>query len=61
MIELLLKSGATTDARNKDGLARIETTTNEHGQLWTYHSWAQWMKGLDWDALKASTTPGDVL
>ena len=45
----------------EDGLARIETTTNEHGQLWTYHSWAQWMKGLDWPALKAETTPGDVL
>lgn len=43
------------------GLARIETTTNEHGQLWTYHAWAQWMKGLDWDALKAGTTPGEFL
>jgi len=45
----------------EDGLARIETTTNEHAQLWTYHAWAQWMQGLDWDALKAGTTPGDVL
>jgi phenylpropionate dioxygenase-like ring-hydroxylating dioxygenase large terminal subunit len=45
----------------ENGLARIETTTNEHGQLWTYHAWSQWMKGLDWDALKTSTTPGDVL
>ena len=35
--------------------------TRLYGQLWTYHAWAQWMKGLDWDALKASTTPGDVL
>ena len=43
------------------GLARIETTTNEHGQLWTYHSWAQWMKGLGWDELKAATTPPDVI
>ncbi len=43
------------------GLARIETTTNEHGQLWTYHAWSKWMQGLDWEALKTATTPGDVL
>lgn len=43
------------------GLARIEGATNEHGQLWTYHSWAQWMKGLDWDALRAATTPGEYI
>ena len=43
------------------GLARIEGLTNEHGQLWTYHSWAQWMKGLDWAALRAATTPPDVI
>ena len=43
------------------GLARLEGLTNEHGQLWTYHSWAQWMKGLDWDELHAATTPPDAL
>ncbi len=43
------------------GLARIETLTNEHAQLWTYHAWAQWMKGLDWAELRAATTPPDVL
>ena len=43
------------------GLARIETQTNEHGQLWTYHAWSQWMKGLAWDDLKTATEPGDVL
>jgi 3-phenylpropionate/trans-cinnamate dioxygenase alpha subunit len=41
------------------GLARIETTTNEHAQLWTYHAWAQWMKGLDWADLRLATTPPD--
>lgn len=41
------------------GLARIETTTNEHAQLWTYHAWAQWMRGLDWADLRAATVPGD--
>jgi 3-phenylpropionate/trans-cinnamate dioxygenase alpha subunit len=43
------------------GLARIEGLTNEHGQLWTYHSWLQWLKGLGWDQLRAATTPPDVL
>lgn len=43
------------------GLARIEGLTNEYGQLWTYHSWAQWMKGLEWNELKNATTPGDCI
>ena len=43
------------------GLSRIEGLTAEHGQLWTYHSWAQWMKGLGWDELKKVTTPGDFI
>lgn len=43
------------------GLAYIETTTNEHAQLWTYYSWAQWMKGLDWDELAAVTEPPDLI
>ncbi|HEY2388899.1 MAG TPA: Rieske 2Fe-2S domain-containing protein [Candidatus Binatia bacterium] len=43
------------------GLARIEGLTSEHGQRWTYHAWAQWMKGTSWDALRAATTPGDLL
>ena len=43
------------------GLARIEGLTSEYGQLWTYHSWAQWMKGLSWDALRATTEPPDVI
>ncbi len=43
------------------GLSRIEGLTNEYGQLWTYHSWAQWMKGLGWDELKKATTPGDCI
>lgn len=43
------------------GLARIEGTSSEHAQLWLYHSWAQWMKGLEWDALRKATTPPEVL
>ncbi len=43
------------------GLSRIEALTSEYGQLWTYHSWAQWMKGLSWDELKKATTPGECI
>jgi phenylpropionate dioxygenase-like ring-hydroxylating dioxygenase large terminal subunit len=43
------------------GLARVEGLTSEHGQLWTYHSWAQWMKGLSWDELRQATTPGEFI
>jgi nitrite reductase/ring-hydroxylating ferredoxin subunit len=45
----------------EDGLSRIEGPTSEYGQLWTYHSWAQWMKGLGWDELKDATTPGECI
>ncbi|MEY2430558.1 MAG: hypothetical protein QOC92_283, partial [Acidimicrobiaceae bacterium] len=38
-------------------LARIEGKTTEHGQMWTYHSWAQWMRGSDWDTLRDATNP----
>jgi 3-phenylpropionate/trans-cinnamate dioxygenase alpha subunit len=44
----------------QDGLARIEGTTTEHGQLWTYAAWSHWMAGESWDELKAHTTPPDV-
>lgn len=42
-------------------LCRIEGTSNEHAQLWTYQCWVQWMKGLDWETLKTATTPPDSL
>jgi len=45
----------------EEGLARIEGLTNEHGQLWTYHAWAQWMKGLSWPELAAATEPPEYL
>ena len=46
---------------HEGGLARVEGLTSEHGQLWTYRSWARWLDGLDWDELADATTPGDVL
>ena len=47
--------------QHEHGLARIEGSTNEHAQLWLYHAWAQWMKGLDWPELRAATTPGESI
>jgi len=47
--------------RDEQGRARIEGTTNEHVQLWTYAAWAEWMKGSDWDTLRANTTPGEFI
>jgi 3-phenylpropionate/trans-cinnamate dioxygenase alpha subunit len=44
----------------EQGLCRIEGTTGEHAQLWTYSAWAHWMAGESWDELKAHTTPPDV-
>ncbi|XVV15141.1 aromatic ring-hydroxylating oxygenase subunit alpha [Actinoplanes sp. CA-131856] len=39
----------------------IEAGINEHGQLWTYAAWAQWMSGCGWDDLRERTTPPAVL
>ncbi len=47
--------------RDEQGRCRMEGTTNEHAQLWTYAAWAEWMKGSDWDTLRANTTPGDYM
>lgn len=47
---------------HEHGLARIESYTNEHAQLWFYLAWAQWLAGgADWDSLRARTTPGERL
>jgi phenylpropionate dioxygenase-like ring-hydroxylating dioxygenase large terminal subunit len=45
----------------EDGLARIESSTNEHGQLWMYAAWAEYMRGATWEEIRAATTPGDYL
>ena len=45
----------------EQGLARIDGVTSEHGQLWTYHSWAHWLKAGSWDDLRAATEPPDVI
>jgi len=35
------------------GQSRIETVVNEHGQLWTYRSWQDWMQAESWQELIA--------
>nr|ART40089.1 K408 [uncultured bacterium] len=39
---------------DEDGPPHIETSINEHAQLWTYRAWAEWMAADDWAALKAN-------
>ncbi len=35
----------------------INTTINEHAQLWAWQSWAEWMEAADWHALKRDRSP----
>ncbi|MFC5994345.1 Rieske 2Fe-2S domain-containing protein [Pseudonocardia hispaniensis] len=39
----------------------IRCGINEHGQLWTFASWAAWLSGCGWDELRERTTPPDVI
>jgi nitrite reductase/ring-hydroxylating ferredoxin subunit len=59
--QLLKMNLGRGDVIREHGLARIEGTSNEHAQMWLYHCWVQWMKGLDWDELRAATIPPDVM
>ena len=46
---------------HEHGLHRIEGTTSEHGQRWTYRSWLAWMTASSWDEIRDATVPGDRL
>ena len=41
----------------------IDTTVNEHAQLWIWQSWADWMEAEDWQALRRdhSRPPADAI
>lgn len=39
------------------GQKSIETVVNEHGQLWTYRCWEDWMRARTWAELERSHTP----
>lgn len=49
------------EVKRQNGLARIDTITNEHGQLWLYHCWQQWLQAETWDDLRAATEPPERL
>jgi hypothetical protein len=36
------------------GPRRVETTCNEHSQLWTHRAWADWMSAESWADLRAN-------
>ena len=44
-------------AREETGPAYIDTTNNEHSQLWFYQSWTRWMAAQSWPELKATQLP----
>jgi phenylpropionate dioxygenase-like ring-hydroxylating dioxygenase large terminal subunit len=48
---------------DESGVPHVETNVNEHGQLWTYRAWAEWMAARDWDELRRnhSEVPRDLL
>jgi hypothetical protein len=47
---------------DEDGPPRVETLVNEHGQLWHYRAWAEFMAAESWDELKANhSTPGGTV
>jgi nitrite reductase/ring-hydroxylating ferredoxin subunit len=39
------------------GVAYIDSPYNEHGQLWLWRAWADWMNARDWAALKRDKCP----
>lgn len=45
----------------EDEFATVEAPTNEHGQLWTYKAWQEWLANPTWDELRARTTPGEFV
>jgi hypothetical protein len=59
--QMNLGRGAPTKA--KVGPDYIDAPINEHGQLWTYRAWAQWMDADNWASLKAHhlTTPTEAV
>jgi phenylpropionate dioxygenase-like ring-hydroxylating dioxygenase large terminal subunit len=42
--------------RSERGLAYVDTLVNEHGAIWIYQAWADWMDAENWDALKREHT-----
>lgn len=58
---LKMNLGHGTVVRDGQSPPRIDCTTSEHAQLWTYVGWQQWMSGCDWDELRERTTPPESM
>jgi hypothetical protein len=43
--------------RTSNDVRYIDSAYSEHGQLWTWRAWADWMNATDWEALKRDHTP----
>ena len=43
--------------KDPSGQHCIETVVNEHGQLWTYRCWEEWMRADSWADLEANHSP----
>jgi phenylpropionate dioxygenase-like ring-hydroxylating dioxygenase large terminal subunit len=52
-----MRKGRGAVIRDEDGPPRVETLVNEHGQLWHYRAWSEWMAAEDWAELKANHSP----
>jgi phenylpropionate dioxygenase-like ring-hydroxylating dioxygenase large terminal subunit len=44
----------------EDGPPFIDTTVNEHAQLWAWRSWADWMNATDWETLQHDSAPAPI-
>ena len=51
------------EIKRDGGVHYVDTHTNEHAQLWTWRSWADWMDAENWGALERDSTapPMDVV
>jgi hypothetical protein len=43
--------------RDENEPPHILSRVNEHGQLWTYRAWSEFMRASDWNDLKANHSP----
>jgi 3-phenylpropionate/trans-cinnamate dioxygenase alpha subunit len=61
LLMMNLRRGKVVHDENDLDPPYIECSINEHGQLWTYLAWVEWLKGGSWAELQERTRPPDVL
>ena len=49
-----LNIGHSPIIRDEESPPHAETLVNEHGQLWHYRAWAEWMAAGSWQDLRAN-------